>query len=102
MPVSKKTVLHTSSLARLDLGVGASGAEAEARIETFARQMNEIVGYMDILAEADTAGVEPMFSPMSLMAPPAPDEPLALYAREEVLANAPEREDGFFIVPRVL
>lgn len=102
MPVSKETVLHTSSLARLDLGSGASGPEAEARIGTFARQMNEIVGYMDILASADTTGVEPMFSPMSLMAPPRPDEPAAIYTREEVLANAPEQEDGFFIVPRVL
>lgn len=102
MAVSKKIVLHTSSLARLDLGAGASGPEAEARIETFARQMNEIVGYMDILAETDTSGVEPMFSPMSLTAPPAADEAASFYSRDEVMANAPEQEDGFFIVPRVL
>lgn len=95
MAVSKETVLHVSKLARLDLG-------SEAQIETFARQMNDIVGYMDMLAEADTTGVEPMFSPMSLMAPPAADEPAAVYTRAEVLANAPEQEDGFFIVPRVL
>lgn len=102
MAVSKATVLHTSNLARLDLGAGATGAEAEAGIEAFARQMDRIVEYMDILAEADTAGVEPLYSPMSRTAPPAADEPRADYSREAVLANAPEREDGFFIVPRVL
>lgn len=102
MSVSKKVVLHTSHLARLDLTAGASGAEAEAHIEAFARQMDQIVAYMDILAEADTTGVEPMFSPMSLTAPPVEDEPQSLYSRDEVLAGAPEQEDGFFIVPRVL
>ena len=102
MSVSKQTVIHTSRLARLNLAEGASGAEAEARVETFARQMEQIVAYMDILDEADTDGVEPMFSPMSLTAPPAKDAVEQVYAREEVLANAPEQEDGFFIVPRVL
>lgn len=102
MAVSKERVLHTSSLARLDLACGADGAEAEARIELFARQMDQIVGYMDILAGADTEGVEPMFSPMTLAAPPAEDIPEAVCSREEILANAPEHEEGFFIVPRIL
>lgn len=102
MAVSKETVLHTSRLARLDLSAGYGGAEAEARIETFARQMDQIVAYMDILDEADTTGVEPMFSPMSRTAPPAEDVAEALYSRDEVLAGAPEQEDGLFIVPRVL
>lgn len=102
MAVSKQTVIHTSKLARLNLAEGASGVEAEARIETFARQMDQIVAYMNILDEADTKGVEPMFSPMSLTAPPAEDKAEQLYTREEVLANAPKQEDGLFIVPRVL
>lgn len=102
MAVDKKVVLHTSVLARLDLAQGTDGAEAEERIETFARQMEQIVGYMDILAEADTEGVEPMFSPMSLTAAPVEDEVLSVCEQEDVLAGAPAREGGFFIVPRVL
>lgn len=95
MAVSKQTVLHVSKLARIDLG-------DEAQIDTFARQMDQIVEYMDILAEADTSGVEPMFSPMSLMGPLAEDIAEDVYSRDEILAGAPEQEDGFFIVPRVL
>ena len=102
MAVSKQTVLHVSNLARLNLSAGSEGAEAEARIEQFARQMDDIVEYMDILQQADTDGVEPMFSPMSLTSPLRPDEARQEYTREQVLENAPEQENGFFVVPRVL
>lgn len=102
MSVSKKTVLHTSTLARLDLAYGADGPEAEARIDAFAGQMDQIVQYIGILAEADTAGVEPMFSPMKLNAPLAEDIPVPSPSRDDIMAIAPEHEDGFFIVPRVL
>lgn len=102
MSVSKKTVEHVSLLSRLDLRAGGEGAEAEKKLERFARQMDEIVGYMDILNRADTAGVEPMYSPLSLSAPPRADEPASDYTREEVLSNAPEAENGFFVVPRVI
>lgn len=95
MAVSKQTVLHVARLARFDLG-------DDSNIDTFAGQMDQIVEYMNILDEADTTDVEPMFSPMSLMAPPSEDVAEALYSRDEILAGAPEQEDGFFIVPRVL
>ncbi|MDL2285150.1 Asp-tRNA(Asn)/Glu-tRNA(Gln) amidotransferase subunit GatC [Desulfovibrio sp. OttesenSCG-928-F07] len=102
MPVSKQTVIHTSRLARLDLAAGMTGADAEAKISEFSAQMDAIVGYMDILSEADTTGVEPMFSPMALTAPPRADEKNQDYNREQVLENAPEQDNGFFIVPRIL
>lgn len=102
MSVSKERVLYTSRLARLNLTEGLEGAAAEAKLEEFALRMDEIVGYMDILQEADTAGVEPMFSPMCLTAPPREDEVKLEFDRAEVMANAPEQSDGFFVVPRVL
>lgn len=102
MAVSKEVVLHTSALARLDLAGGASGAEAEMNIVRFAAQMDEIVGYIDILESARTEGVEPLFSPITGAASPRTDEAVQRYAREELLQNAPEQNDGFFIVPRVL
>ncbi len=102
MAVTRETVIHTSRLARLDIAAGAKGGEAEAKLDEFAKQMDAIVGYMDILQQADTTGVEPMFSPMSLTGAPRADEEKRDCTREEVLANAPDQEDGFYVVPRVL
>lgn len=102
MSVSRETVLHTSLLARLDLARGSSGDEAESKISAFAREMDGIVEYMDILALADTEGVEPLFSPLQHTAPPRADEAISAYSREEVLSNAPDADNGFFVVPQVL
>ncbi|MCL1889678.1 MAG: Asp-tRNA(Asn)/Glu-tRNA(Gln) amidotransferase subunit GatC [Desulfovibrionaceae bacterium] len=110
MPLSKETILHISRLAKLDLAAGRQGAEAEAEIAGFTGQMNLLVEYLDILKQADTDGVEPLYSPMSRTAPPAPDEPDKNYAtaadalarREQMLKNAPEQAHGFFVVPKIL
>lgn len=102
MSVTKNTVLHTSRLARLNIAAEISGGSADVALEAFATQMDSIVQYMDILAEADTSGVEPMFSPMERVAPPRADEVIQNYSREEILQNAPEQENGCFTVPKVL
>jgi aspartyl-tRNA(Asn)/glutamyl-tRNA(Gln) amidotransferase subunit C len=95
MSVNKETVLHTGKLARLGF------AEAE-KLELFAGQMEQIVEYMDILKSADTTGIEPLFSPMRRTAPPREDLARPGCPREEELSNAPEAEQGFFVVPKVL
>lgn len=102
MSVNKKTVMHVSRLARLDLAAGATGSEAEEKISQFAQQMDNIVKYMDILEQADTAGVEPMFSPMALTVALRADEAQQDYTREEILRGAPQQENGLFVVPKVL
>ncbi|MDR2825256.1 MAG: Asp-tRNA(Asn)/Glu-tRNA(Gln) amidotransferase subunit GatC [Deltaproteobacteria bacterium] len=93
--VNEKTVLHTSKLARL-------GFVDTEKLELFAKQMEQIVAYMDILKAADTTGVEPMFSPLRLTAPLREDAARAQHTREEELANAPEKDQGFFLVPKIL
>lgn len=98
MPVNKETVLRVSKLARLSI----SGGEEDRKLDAFAAQMEQIVAYVDILETADTNGVEPLFSPMHLTAPPRSDEVAQPFSREEVLQNAPEQADGFFLVPRVI
>jgi aspartyl-tRNA(Asn)/glutamyl-tRNA(Gln) amidotransferase subunit C len=95
MSVNKEIALHTSRLARLGL------AETE-KLELFARQMEQIVKYMDILKSADTTGAEPLFSPMRRTAPLREDVAHSLYTRDEELANAPEKDAGFFLVPKIL
>ena len=102
MSVSKETVLHTGKLARLDLRSLFEGQDYDEKLEVFADQMSKIVAYMDILESADCSGVEPLYSPMHLTAPPRADEVKQEYSREQELENAPEQGDGFFLVPRVI
>lgn len=101
MPVSKEQVLVTAALSRLDISISASGEteDAETRLARLASQMDDIVGYMDILNHVDTEGVEPLYSPMRDVAPPRADEATCVRTPDEVLANAPKRRQNFFVVP---
>jgi aspartyl-tRNA(Asn)/glutamyl-tRNA(Gln) amidotransferase subunit C len=94
MKISTDEVAKIAALARLRL--------PEDKAELFAAQMGDILGYMDLLAQCDTAGVEPLYSPVGHPAPLRPDEVRQTYAREEVLANAPEDDGQFFIVPKIV
>jgi aspartyl-tRNA(Asn)/glutamyl-tRNA(Gln) amidotransferase subunit C len=97
MSVSKEQVLATAALARLDLT--QAGGDA---LDRLAAQMEAIVGYMDILNQIDTSGVEPLYSPLRHPAPPRPDAAAKTRSVEEILANAPRRQGRFFAVPPVL
>ncbi|MDR2422427.1 MAG: Asp-tRNA(Asn)/Glu-tRNA(Gln) amidotransferase subunit GatC [Deltaproteobacteria bacterium] len=98
MDVKANAPLAMARLARLDLKADL------AALGKMASDFERIVGYMDILAEIDTQGVEPMYSPMVEPLGPRPDEPLARDERkaDDILAEAPERVGRFFSVPRVV
>ena len=103
MRKSQEKVVAIAKLARLDLTRGLPPEEAETRLALFASQFDDIVALMDTLAEVDTEGVEPLYWPLA--APPAPpreDVAARHNTREELLANAPEQDGQFFIVPRIV
>ena len=94
MKITKEEVLYVARLARLNL-------EADA-IDTFAGQIDEILGYIEKLNQVDTAGVEPTSHAISLTNAFRADEPREHLDRQRVLANAPEAEEGQFIVPKIV
>lgn len=105
MPVTKDQVLATARLCRLDLAVSSAHAreeDPERRINRIAAQMEAIVGYMDILDQVDTDKVEPLYSPLKKPQAPREDAAHKRLTAEEVLANAPERKQNFFVVPPVI
>ena len=61
-----------------------------------------ILGWIEQLAEVDTAGVEPMSSVAAMRLPMREDEVTDGNCRDEILANAPEAAHGFFTVPKVV
>lgn len=102
MPVSKEQVLHTAALVRINLTQGLSKHEGEKTLSHLASHMHDVIGYMDIIKQADTRGVEPLYSPMHATAKPRADQANNQRTAEEILANAPEKHDSFFVVPAVL
>ena len=94
MKITKDEVLYVADLARLNL--------AEAAIEKFAGQIGEILEYVDKLNEVNTEGVKPTSHAISLTNAFREDEPREHLDREKALANAPEKEEGSFIVPKII
>lgn len=105
MSVSKEQVLATAALCRLDLAASpaqAGNENPDERAGRIAAQLDAVVGYMDILNQADTENVEPLYSPMQHIAPPRQDIVERHLGVEEILANAPKRQQRFFAVPPII
>jgi len=94
MKITEKEVLYVADLARLNLDGAA--------IEKFAGQIGEILEYVDKLNEVNTEGVKPTSHAISLINAFREDEQSAHLDREKALANAPQKEDSNFIVPKVV
>ena len=71
-------------------------------IDKFSGQIGTILDYVDKLNEVDTEGVRPTSHAISLTNAFREDEQIDHLEREEALANAPEKEDGNFVVPKVV
>jgi aspartyl-tRNA(Asn)/glutamyl-tRNA(Gln) amidotransferase subunit C len=94
MKITKDEVLYVADLARLDLD--------DASIEKFAGQIGDVLEYVDKLNEVDTEGLRPTSHAISLTNAFREDEQRQSLDREQALANAPEKEDGNFVVPKVV
>jgi aspartyl-tRNA(Asn)/glutamyl-tRNA(Gln) amidotransferase subunit C len=94
MKITKEEVLYVARLARLDLDADA--------IDKFAGQIDEILGYIEKLNQVDTEGIQPTSHAISLTNAFRDDEPRQHLERERALANAPEQEEGQFVVPKIV
>ena len=75
-------------------------AVEEAQLETLASELNGILGWIEQLNEVDVDGVEPMTSVVEASLPMREDTVTDGEKSDQVLANAPKSEDGFFVVPK--
>lgn len=71
-------------------------------LESMTAEMQQIVGYVDQLAEVDTTGVEPMAHAVELRNVTKDDNIAPSLPRAEALANAPKHNDEGYLVPAVL
>ena len=94
MKITRETVLHVAGLARLSL--------SEEEVDTYARQLDAILEYMEQLNTLDTEGVEPTEHVIPLETPFREDRVVPSLDPEQGLRNAPERSGTFFKVPKIL
>ncbi len=99
MSVDKATVEKIAKLARIKMG--------DEELERMAPELSNILDWVEQLGEVDTSGVEPMSAvipnALRLRADVIDADPkTAGGRRDDVLANAPAAEHGFFGVPKVI
>jgi len=94
MKISREEVIHVADLARLDID--------KEHIEKFALQLGKILEYVDTLENVDTTGVRPTTHAISMTNAFREDEEKSRFDRDSALANAPDKADGNFIVPKVV
>ena len=99
MSVDKETVAKIASLARINMG--------DAELERMVPELNGILHWVEQLGEVDVEGGEPMSAviPNTLRLRDDvvdADPKTAGGRRDDVLANAPAAEHGFFGVPKVI
>jgi aspartyl-tRNA(Asn)/glutamyl-tRNA(Gln) amidotransferase subunit C len=94
MKITKEEVVHVATLARLNLD--------EQALAVYTRQLGDILAYMDTLNRVATDEVPPTFHAIFITNAFRDDEVRASIPVERALGNAPESEDGSFIVPKVI
>lgn len=94
MKVDAAVVQHIARLAKLRLD--------EAETVAYAEQLSRILDYVEALSDLDTSGVEPFVHPVEAFSVFRSDKPIKSYPREDILANAPEQDNGYFKVPKVV
>ena len=94
MAIDSKVVARAAHLARLRVD-DSETAELPPRL-------NDILGMVDQLQQADVDQVEPLAHPLEVSQPLRDDRVTEPDVRDKVLPLAPASEDGCFLVPRVI
>jgi len=94
MEIGKDLMDYLEELSRLQL--------TEEEKEKTKKDLASILSYMDTLNELDTGASEPVSHAISLVNIFRVDEVKNQDKRKEILSNAPEQKDGFFVVPKTV
>jgi len=94
LKLNREEVQHIARLARLGVD--------EADLEKFSMQLSDILENFEILQQIDTSGVPPTSHPVAVSNVMRDDQVAPSFAPEDILANAPQEEEGCFRVRAVL
>jgi aspartyl-tRNA(Asn)/glutamyl-tRNA(Gln) amidotransferase subunit C len=94
MSVDADTVRRIAHLARI--------AVAPSEVPHLQGELNAMLAFVEQLSEVNVEGVEPMTSVMPMEMKKRPDVVDDGEIADQVVANAPETQDHFFLVPKVV
>ncbi len=94
MSLTPEVVTQIAQLARLRLSA--------TEVETFTRQLNDVLVYVAKLNELDTTDVPPMTHVLDLTNAFRSDAVGAGLSPDEALANAPQQQRQAFVVPKII
>ncbi|MBW1800325.1 MAG: aspartate--tRNA ligase [Deltaproteobacteria bacterium] len=92
--ISEKEVRHVAKLARLKLSA--------PEVRSYQKDLNAVLGHFETLQELDTENVSPMSHVLDLNNVWREDETGTSKKPDDILANAPLKEDDYFKVPKIL
>lgn len=94
MKIDANLVEEVAFISRLEL--------SQAEKESFPRQLSQVFQYVERLCEVDTEGVEPTIHVIPTENVFREDKVRPSLPQKEALRNAPDKEDGYFKVPRIV
>ena len=94
MSIDKDTVKHISKLARISLD--------EKKINNLSKDLSSIMKFIDKLNELNTDKITPLTSIINTSLKSREDEVKDGKIRDQILKNSPEKNEEFFVVPKVL
>ena len=94
MSLDKSEVQKIAWLARLSID--------EQDISTYSDELSNILGLVETMSSVDTEGISPIAHPLDLTARLRPDAITETNQREQFQQNAPQTEDGCYLVPKVI
>ena len=94
MPIGIEEVEHLAELAKLKL--------SQTEKKKFARELDQIIQYIDQLKEVDIANIPPTSHVFPMENVLREDKVEPSLSQQQALANAPDKKDGYFRVPKVI
>ena len=94
MQIPPELIKYVESLARITL--------TEDEEKKVGKELQDILTYIDTLNELDTTGVEAMSHSFPITNVLRKDEVKPSMSPDEIVANAPESQDGAFVVPKTV
>ena len=94
MSIDKDTVKHIAKLARISLD--------EKKINSLSKDLSSIIEFIEKLNELNTEQTAPLTSIINASLQSRKDEVLEGKIRDQILKNSPEKNEEFFVVPKVI
>ena len=94
MSIDKDTVKHISKLARISLD--------EKKVDSLSKDLTSIMKFIENLNKLNTDKIEPLTSIINTALKSRKDEVKDGKIRDQILKNSPEKNDEFFVVPKVI